>query len=138
MKSYHSPSSSQNSEKLLTLLNSLAPWDTSRLITTPASAYKSAQKGGPIAQNGSELPEALARHLYLGHEINDTNCMNSIIDILGHSNGDRLSDVVNFFIQQLKSTLSRDGKNHLRSAVGTSPWIKEQPKLEAKLVNLLA
>lgn len=137
LKSYHSPSSSQNSEKLLTLLNSLAPWDLSRLITTPTNVYKSAQKGGPIAQNGSELPEALARHLYLGQEVNDMNCMNSIIDILGHPNGNRLSDIVNFFIQRLKSSLSDDGKNHLRSAISTSLWIENNPELKSRLINLL-
>lgn len=138
LKSYCSASNPQNSVKLLTLLNSLAPWDLSRLITTPTNVWMSGQKCGPIAQNGSELPEALARHLYLGHEINDTNCMNSIIDILGHPNGNRLSDIVNFFIQRLKSSLSDDGKNHLRSAISTSLWIENNPELKSRLTNLLA
>ncbi len=144
LRSYYSPGNAQNSDKLLIILNSLAPWDLSRLITTPTSAWNSSQKGGPLAQNGSELPEALARHLYLGQEVNDANCMDSIIDILGHHNGSRLTDVMNFLILQLKSSLLRlknslssNGKDKLQSAINASSWIKEHQELDAKLAELL-
>lgn len=134
LQEYYIQDSSEYSSKLFMLLTSLAPWSLSRLIIQPLG--KNSQIIRRLEKNGSELSCSLARHLYLGQEINDDTCFESIIDILGHNNGDRLSDVVHFLCKSMSKKPQSVGEAMLKKACLESPWLAGNLELEADIKAL--
>lgn len=139
-KLHYTAPNEDHAYKSLELLTALAPWNLSRLITVPAApenAYSSLPGVEPIAQRISEIPEGLARHLYLGQEINNENCAISIIDILQNDRGSRFIDVINFLHKNIKDAISPKTKELLKAALRESTWIYQHHELDEKL-NALA
>jgi hypothetical protein len=139
-KLHCSTQETQHAYKSLILLTALAPWNLAKLITmkaAPKNPYGGLPGVEPVTQMISEIPEGLARHLYLGQEINDESCAISIIDILQNDRGYRFIDVINFLHKNIKAALSIKTKQLLNNALCESTWINENQELGEKLNALV-